>query len=186
MMAVPGSLLRGAALASALSLFLTLASSAVAGQWINGGAFDPDRGVGVNFLRFLAGEGEGQMTIRCDRQIGLWIDVGVAGDGQLPAETEVGDPVEATLAFGNGEDTTTIVALGPLLVRGDGAVLISIVGRSVNETGRRLLEPADQLDITIAGITQTLPMEGIAERSKVLAESCGAWPQDEDASIAAD
>jgi len=179
---VPESLLRGA---TALGLFLALVSPANAGQWINGGTFDLDRGVGVNFIRFLAGEGEGQMTIRCDRQIGLWIDVGVAGDGQLPAETEIGDPVEATLAFGNGGDISTIVVLGPLLVRGDGAVLISIVGPAVNETGRRLLEPADRLDITIAGITQTLPMEGIAERSNELAESCGAWPQDEDASVAA-
>lgn len=185
MMLVPGSLLRGAACATALGLILLLVSPASAGQWVNGGTFDPDRRVGVNFLRFLAGDGEGQMTIRCDRQVGLWIDVGVAGNGQLPVETEIGDPVEATLAFSNGGDISTIVVLGPLLVRGDGAVLISIVGPTVNEAGRLLLEPADRLDITIAGITQTLPMEGIAERSKMLADSCGAWPQEEDASVAA-
>ncbi|MHA1559616.1 MAG: hypothetical protein ACTSWI_02975, partial [Alphaproteobacteria bacterium] len=137
---MPGNLVRGAVRATALGLLLSLVSPASAGQWINGGAFDPERGVGISFLRFLAGEGEGQMTIRCDQQVGLWIDVGVIGDGQLPAETEVGDPVEATLAFGNGGDISTIVVLGPLLVRGDGAVLISIDGPAVSEVGRLLLE----------------------------------------------
>lgn len=183
MMLVPGSLVRGAVRTFALGLLLSLVSPAIAGQWINGGTFDPVRGVGVNFLRFLAGEGEGQMTIRCDQQVGLWIDVGAVGGGRLPDETEIGDSVEATLAFGVGADVSTIVVAGPLLVRGDGAVLISIDGPAVSEVGRLLLEPADRLDITIAGITRTLPMAGVAERSKALADSCGAWlPEDAPAS----
>ena len=167
---------RRLAYALAFGFGLALISPASAGQWVTGGAYDQARGVGVNFLRFLAAEGEGQMTIRCDQQAGLWIDVGVVGNGQLPTETELGDLVEATLAFGNGEDVRTIVMLGSLLVRGDGAVLVSIVGPEVDAAGRLLLEPAGRLDIIIAGITQTLPMDGISERAKTLAESCGAWP----------
>ena len=153
------------------------ASPASAGQWVNGGAFDAERGVGINFLRFLAGEDEGQMTIRCDPRDGLWIDVGVLGNAELPPGTVAGDRVEATLAFADGDSLTTIVVAGSLVIRGDGAVVVSVAGEDVHEAGLLLLQPADHLDVTIAGVTRALPMEGIAERAQALADWCGMWPQ---------
>ena len=172
-----GLLHRTARLGLAVAIAVGLGLPAFAGQWINGGAFDPERGVGVNFLRFLAGEGEGQMTIRCDRKDGLWIDVGVLGNGELPAGTAAGDFIDATLAFKTGDDVATIVARGSLVVRGDGAVVVSIAGAAAHEAGQFLLKPAAELDITIAGVTRTLPMNGLAERAAALADGCGAWPQ---------
>lgn len=184
-MATLTRLLRGAAkIAGLTALAIMLGSPANAGQWVNGGAFDPERGVGVNFLRFLAGEGEGQMTIRCDSRDGLWLDVGVLGNGELPPGTVAGDLIDATLAFRNGDEVTTIVARGSLVIRGDGAVVVSLAGEAAFEAGQLLLEPAEELDITIAGITRTLPMDEIAERSAALADWCGAWPLSAASSVA--
>lgn len=163
--------------ASILVLLAVMPVAAEAGQWVNGGTFDVQRGVAVNFLRFLAGEGEGQMTIRCDADVGLWIDAGASGNGELPKGLQAGERVEVLLAFDRGGSIEAIPTFGELTVRSDGAVLASIVGADAAPLGPALLQPAERLDITIGGIAASIPMEGFAERAAGLADRCDAWPR---------
>jgi hypothetical protein len=160
----------------ALAIVIAAAIPANAGRWIPGGTFDIQRGVPVSFLRFLAGEGEGQMTIRCDARDGLWIDAGVAGNAQLPLGLAPGDTIEATLVFVRAELTESVTATGPLLVRADGAVLVSLFGAAVEPLGPLLLRPADRVEITIAGETRPVPLDGVLDNLQSLADRCGAWP----------
>lgn len=166
-------------LATVVALVLSAAAPfapALAGQWVNGGMFDPNRGVPVNFLRFLAGDDEGQMTIRCDAVDGLWVDAGVAGNGELPPGFTTGDQIEATFGFEAGGNTELVAARGELLIRADGAVLVSITGQQSIELGLALLHPAELLHITIGGITAPVQLDGLSERAIDLAARCGAWP----------
>ena len=158
-------------------LILAAISSASAGRWINGGTYDEQRGVGVNFLRFLAGEGEGQMTVRCDNADGVWIDAGVDGDGRLPEGITMGDELAAIFTFVSGQAEEFIFAAGPVLVRGDGAVLVSITGEDALPLGRRLVLPAERVDVSIAGTTRPVPLGDVLERLQNLAARCEAWPQ---------
>lgn len=163
----------------ALALAATLAATvpAEAGRWVTGGTFDPNRGVGVSFLRFLSEPGEGQMTIRCDALDGLWLDAGVSGNGALPEGTEPGDMIAAEFAFiRDGEPDVTVVS-GELLVRTDGAVLVTIVGEEAMPLAPALLIPAERIDITIAGITRPIPMADVTGDIESLAERCDGWPQ---------
>ena len=155
---------------------LVMATPAVAGRWITGGTLDVERGIGVSFLRFLSEPGEGQMTIRCDQLDGLWIDAGVAGNGELPDGVQQGDLIDATFTFVRGGEEDAVVAAGPVLVRGDGAVLIAISGENAFPLGPALLVPAERLDLTIAGRTLPIPFDGVSEDAIALSERCGAWP----------
>jgi hypothetical protein len=159
-----------------LALMAVMPLPAEAGRWINGGTFDVARGVGVNFLRFLADEGEGQMTIRCDMDVGLWIDAGAAGNGELPDGLLAGDRIEATFAFDRSGSVETVSAFGELVIRNDGAVLASITGADAALLAPALLQPAERLDITIGGISASIEMTGFAERAAGLADRCGNWP----------
>ncbi len=164
--------------AALLATMLAFAAAAPveAGRWITGGTFDAQRGVGVSFLRFLAEEGEGQMTIRCDRVWGLWIDAGVTGNGALPDGAAVGSKIAATLTFVGVDGSVSFAVLGVVIVRGDGAVLISIEGADVAPIGRRLLLPAERVDITIGAVTRPVPLAGLLAEIDGLATRCGAWP----------
>ena len=162
-----------AALCGAMVAF---AAPAEAGRWVNGGMLDPNRGVPVNFLRFLAGDDEGQMTIRCDELDGLWVDAGVAGNGELPPGFAIGDQIEATFAFEAGDNVELVAARGELLIRGDGAVLVSITGDQSAALGTALLRPADRLHITIGDLTAPVGLGGLSDRAVDLANRCGAWP----------
>ncbi len=173
---VPGRRSFAKLLLAALAILCLAVSPANAGRWINGGTFDPQRGVGVNFLRFLAGEGEGQMTIRCDALDGLWIDAGVAGNAELPEGIEYGGKIEADFTFVQGDERQSVTTIGSVIIRQDGAVLVSIVGANVAPLGRLLLLPFERLDITVAGITRPVPLEGLLEDLQALADRCGAWP----------
>lgn len=159
-----------------LLLMLAIAVPASAGQWTTGGLFDADRGVGVNFIRFLAGPDEGQMTVRCDDLVGLWIDVGAAGNGELPAGLARGDIVEVTLGFVREDGVETISASGPLLVRDDGAVLVELIGQTAALVAPFLLVPAERVDVTVAGVTKPIPLDGFSDRAISLAEGCEGWP----------
>ncbi len=167
---------RAAALTLALNVCL-LTSPAHAGRWINGGTFDPDTGVATNFLRFLADEGEGQMTVRCDAVNGLWVDAGVAGNGGLPEGHQPGDDIDVALTFVAGGEEQSVTATGALVLRGDGAVVVSLTSPAVDPIGRLLLQPADRVDVTIAGETRSLPLDGVYENAQRLADRCSAWPQ---------
>ena len=151
-------------------------ATAEAGQWTNGGMFDPQRNIGVNFLRFLAEPGEGQMTVRCDSVEGVWIDVGAAGNGELPAGVERGDRIDVVLDFVRPDGTESIATAGPILVRVDGAVLIELVGDAAAQIAPLLLIPSERLDITIAGETRAIPLEGVSDRAAILAGGCDRWP----------
>ena len=162
--------------ASLVAVMVAFAAPAEAGRWVNGGMFDPNRGVSVAFLRFLAGDNEGQMTIRCDALDGLWVDAGVAGNGELPPGFAVGDEIVATFAFEAGGDVETVAARGQILIRGDGAVLVSITGDQSAALGTALLQPAERLHITIGDLTAPIGLDGLSERAVNLADRCGAWP----------
>jgi hypothetical protein len=149
---------------------------AAAGQWVAGGMFDVERGVGVSFLRFLAAEGEGQMTVRCDTLDGLWIDVGAGGNGELPPGVARGDQVEAVLAFVSGAETQAITVSGSVLVRIDGAVLIEIFGDNAAIVAPLLLAPAERVEVTLAGVTRPITLDGFSDQARNLADRCPGWP----------
>jgi hypothetical protein len=148
-----------------------------AGRWISGGMLDEARGGGVNFSRFLAAEDEGQMTVRCDELDGVWIDAGVQGNAELPEGVEQGDEIEASFAFVGGAEAQTVTASGPVMVRGDGAVLVSLSGDQAAELGRQLLVPSDRVEVSIAGDTRTVTLAGALEKLQTLASRCTAWPR---------
>ena len=152
-------------------------SPASAGEWVNGGTFDPQLGVATNFLRFLAEEGEGQMTIRCDAVNGLWIDAGVGGNGELPSGAQPGDDIDVSLTLVAEDGERSVTATGMLVLRGDGAILVSITSPAVDPVGRLLLQPAERLDITVAGETRPVSLDGVSEDVQRLADRCEAWPQ---------
>jgi hypothetical protein len=160
----------------AAALTIVGAPTASAGRWINGGGLDPASGVPVNFLRFLADEGEGQMTIRCDAAGGLGVDAAVAGGGILPPGVEQGDDVEAMFTFVRGQLEETVAARGAVRVRQDGAVLASITGAAAQPLAAPLLVPGDRVDIGIAGTTRSVPLTDLAERVQSLARRCASWP----------
>ncbi len=149
---------------------------AAAGEWVGGGMFDEQRGVGVSFLRFLADSGEGQMTVRCDARDGLWVDVGTGGNGQLPEGFARGDRVEAMLEFVGAGGVQSVTVTGPLLIRVDGAVLIEVIGEDAAALAPLLLLPADRLDITLGGVTGTITLAGFSDRAIDLADRCSGWP----------
>ncbi len=144
---------------------------------MNGGAFDPETNVATSFLRFLAEEGEGQMTIRCDAINGLWIDAGAAGNGEIPEGRQPGDDIDMTLTFVTGAAEQSVTVVGTLVVRNDGAVIVSVTSPAVDTIGRLLLQPADRVDITVAGETRSVPLAGLSENAQRLADRCSAWPE---------
>jgi hypothetical protein len=162
--------------ALAVLLLSAIAAPAIAGQWTTGGLFDAERGVGVNFIRFLAEPGEGQMTVRCDDLVGLWIDVGAAGNGELPPGLTRGDETEVTLSFVRDDGVEIVSASGPLLARADGAVLVELIGEATVMVAPLLLVPADRVDVTVAGVTRPIPLESFSDRAITLADGCEGWP----------
>lgn len=146
---------------------------------MNGATFDTARGVPVSFLRFLAAEGDGQMTIRCDEIAGLWIDAGVAGNAELPADLPPGGEMEVTLTFVTlSGPPATVTLSGPAVIRLDGAVLVALTGPTVAPLGSLFRQSAERVDIEIAGTTRSVTLEGMAERMDALARRCGdGWPQ---------
>lgn len=163
--------------AIAAALTVGLAGPAVAGQWVSGGTFDPERGVAVAFLRYLAGEGEGQMTIRCDELDGLWVDAGAAGNGELPEGRQAGDLTEVVFSFVQEGGTYATTLMGELLVRNDGAVLASIFGEAARPLAELLVQPAERVDITIGDITRPVTLDGAWEDFESLSARCDGWPE---------
>ena len=167
----------GAACA-AIAVVATLAATpAQAGRWIVGGMFDDVRLVPVAFLRFLAEPGEGQMTIRCDAQAGLWLDAGVEGNGVVPPGMERGGAVEVTFTFIQPDGPVTITATGKLMVRGDGAVLAAISGAAALPLGPARLGPAERDDNTMAEVVRSVPLAVAHDNLVTLADRCAAWPR---------
>ncbi len=147
-----------------------------AGRWVPGGTYDIARGVAVSFLRFLAEDGEGQMTIRCDAIDGLTVDVGVAGGGALPAGIAAGADVGVTLSF-VGATSGEVTVAGPVLVRQDGAVMVTLAGEAATAVAGLLLQGSDRLDITIEGTTRPVPMTAVSTTIGAFAEHCAGWPR---------
>jgi hypothetical protein len=147
--------------------------ASIAGTWVNGGTFDFQRNVGVAFLRLLWEPGEAQMTIRCDPLDGLWVDAGVAGDGATAGAALA----TVTLTFTQGGVPIEIAAEGPVVVRGDGAVLVSIAGAAAAPLGPAFLTPFEALTVTIGEVTLPVPVDGLGEKLATLAERCAAWPR---------
>jgi hypothetical protein len=160
-----------ALLAASLSI-----APARAGEWTMGGTYDVQRNLAVDFLRFLALPGEGQMTVRCDAVNGLWVDVGAIGNGQLPAGLQPGDVTDVVLDFVRIDGVQSVTSRGPLIVRSDGAVLVELAGEAAMVLADPLLVPAERLDITVAGATSPVTAAGLAERAGNLAERCDNWP----------
>lgn len=174
--AAAGRLARTSCLYGGWAVSFLAAVPASAGIWVNGGTYDMQQRIAVSFLRFLAEVGEGQMIIRCDPLNGLWVDAGVAGTG-IPAEgIEVGTTVDVTLAFVRAAEVLTVTIRGEVVVRGDGAVLASMIGRAVAPLGTILLEPAERVDITIGDVTRPVPLGGLLEDLRALADRCTGWP----------
>lgn len=158
----------------ALAALIVLPEASLAGAWVTGGTFDAQRNVGVAFLRLLSEPGEAQMTIRCDALDGLWVDAGVAGGGVGP---DAPTAAAVTLTFVRGAVPLEIVAEGPVVVRGDGAVLISIEGPAAAPLGPAFLEPFEALTVTVGDVTLPVPVDGLHERLMALADRCPAWPR---------
>ncbi|MGD9739816.1 MAG: hypothetical protein AB7U48_10510, partial [Bauldia sp.] len=116
---------------------------------------------------------EALMTIRCDELDGLWVDAGVAGDGATTGAALA----TVTLTFLQAGVSTEIAAEGPVVVRGDGAVLVSIAGPAAAPLGPAFLTPFDALTVTIGDVTLPVPVEGLGERLTALADRCPAWPR---------
>jgi hypothetical protein len=171
------SLSAATSLAVAVALICASVLPANAGRWVPGGTFDPRLNVATNFVRFLAEDGEGQMTIRCDTVNGLSVDAGVNGNGELPEGVGPGDDVDVTLTFVRGEQQESVTVAGPVFVRGDGAVMATITAPAVDPLGPLLLLPADRLDITIADVTLPVPLGDVNENLQNIADRCAAWPQ---------
>ena len=148
-----------------------------AGRWVNGGMFDPVRLVPVSFLRFLAEAGEGQMTIRCDEKGGLWVDAGVDGNGALPPGVTTGGGVDVTMTFIQAAGPVVVTMTGKALVRADGAVLATMEGATAAPLGPVLLEPAERVDISIAGTVRPVPLADVHADIVALADRCVAWPR---------
>jgi hypothetical protein len=163
-------------LAAFLAAGCLLAAPAQAGEWVRGGTYDVARGVAVYFLRFLAAPGEGQLTIRCDGVDGLWIDAGVAGVADLPPDATPGAELGALFTFIRADESLKIQAAGELVVRSDGAALISIAGTAADPLGRELLMMTERLDITIGEITRPVPLDIAFEQLQGLASGCTGWP----------
>lgn len=171
----PGRTMAAALVAAAAILVSSLPASA-AGRWIPGGTYDIERASRISFLRFLAEDGEGQMNIRCDQLDGLTIDVGVAGNAALPPGVAVGDRVEAVLAFAGSQNGSVTVA-GPVLVRQDGAVIVTLSGTEAALIAPFLLQQPEHLDITIEGTTRPVPMADLSTRIVSFADHCAGWPR---------
>lgn len=162
---------------SSLAMVAIAAGPARAGEWVPGGTFDVQRGVGVNFLRYLAAEGEGQMTIRCDAQVGLWVDAGAAGNGALPEGRQAGDLSEIAFGFVRDGQTDQLTLTGELLVRSDGAVMVTVYGEEAVPLAAELLESAERIDVTIGAVTAPVTLDGFAEDIASLANRCDGWPE---------
>lgn len=160
----------------ALLMTALLAVPARAGEWTMGGTYDVQRNLAVNFLRFLALPGEGQMTIRCDAVNGLWLDVGAVGNGVLPDGLQPGDIADVAIDFVRADGVESVTSRGPLVVRGDGAVLVALAGEAALVLADPLLRPTERLDVTIAGATSPIPMAEVGERLIGFAERCDGWP----------
>jgi hypothetical protein len=167
----------GAACAATIAVAALMVTPAQAGRWIVGGMFDDVRFVPVQFLRFLAEPGEGQMTIRCDQKAGLWMDAGVEGNGVVPPDLERGGAIEVSFTFIEPNGPVTINVVGKLMVRLDGAVLAAIGGPAALPLGPALLGPAERIDITIAGTVRSVPLTEAREDLMALADRCQAWPR---------
>ena len=167
----------GAACAAVAAMATLTATPAQAGRWIVGGRFDDIRLVPVAFLRFLAEPGEGQMTIRCDAQAGLWLDAGVEGNGVVPPGLERGGTIEVTFTFVQPDGPVTVTAIGKLMVRSDGAVLAAISGAAALPLGPALLGPAERIDITMAEVVRSVPLAVAHDNLVTLADRCAAWPR---------
>ncbi len=155
---------------------LPAAAPAQAGEWVRGGTYDAARGVAVYFLRFLAEPGEGQMTIRCNGADGLWIDAGVAGVADLPPSAVPGAELGALFTFVRADETHELQVAGELIVRADGAAVISIAGAAADPIGRELLLLTERLDITIGDVTRPVPLDAAFGQLQSLAEGCAGWP----------
>jgi hypothetical protein len=116
------------------------------------------------------------MTIRCDGVNGLWIDAGVAGVTDLPPSAVPGAELEALFTFVRADATNAIEVAGELIVRADGAAVISIVGAAADPIGRELLLMTDRLDITIGAVTRPVPLDAAFGQLQTLAEGCTGWP----------
>ncbi|MCW5696603.1 MAG: hypothetical protein KIS96_07690 [Bauldia sp.] len=154
-----------------------LAGSALAeGSWVRGGSFENNEPVA--FGRYLAEATDAQMTVRCaDSE--LSIDAGVAGAGALPEGLAEGDTTSVgfVLIGTDGAELGSTDAEGPLRIRPDGAVVVTLAGEAAAPLAALLLEPAESLAVTIGAETRPVVMTGAAAIFAGIAASCDAWPK---------
>jgi len=152
------------------------ASPALAGRWVPGGAFDPARGVATTFIRFLAEEGEGQMTIRCSAMDGLTIDIGVAGNAVVPQGLAEGGEAAVNLAFGGAVRSVSMQVSGIVMVRRDGAVMVALSGADAAAVAGAIGPDVDEVVATIGGVTRPVPLQSLVPLIAGFAAACPAWP----------
>lgn len=154
---------------------LFAAAPAQAGRWIPGGAFDPVQRVATDFLRYLADDGEGQMTIRCNAVDGLTIDVGVAGNGVLAAGEAGAAEIPVALVFA-ADPAIEVDVVGTPFLRQDGAVILLLADAAAAAVAPGLAAGAGQVDVTIGGTTSPIPLETLAPLLASFTARCAAWP----------
>lgn len=155
---------------------IAAASPALAGRWVPGGAFDPAQGVLTNFIRFLAEEGEGQMTIRCSAAEGLTIDVGVSGNATVPQGLAEGGEAAVDLVFGGAAQSVSMQVRGSVIVRRDGAVMVALSGADAAAVAGALRPDVDQVLATVGGVTRPVPLQTLTPLVPGFAATCAVWP----------
>lgn len=169
---------RLAAMAAITAVFsASLVTSASAeGRWVRGGSLENNEP--VTFGRYLAEQTDAQMTVRCAASE-MSVDAGVAGAGALPEGMAEGDTIAIhfVLLGADGAEIGTADGEGPLRVRPDGAVVVTLAGEAVAPLAALLLIPAATLNVTIGAETRPVVMTEASGLFAGIAESCEAWPR---------
>lgn len=178
LLATPSPRRRALAWSAVVLAAISAASPALAqGGWVPGAALDPVLGVPTYFGRYVAAQGEGQLTIRCAVGAGVTIDAGVPLGGRLPEGMEIGGrgsvsikiiPVEGAPVELPGE--------GEVRLRSDGAVLITVEGEQAMALAAAFNKPAQTTEITIGGKTASVPMATAATAIGSVSRFCPEWP----------
>jgi hypothetical protein len=64
-----------------------------------------------------------------------------------------------------------------VLVRDDGAVVVTLSGAEASSIAPFLLQQPERLDITIEGTTRPIPMADLSTRIVSFADHCTSWPR---------
>ncbi len=169
---------RSAAIAAIAAVFTVgIATGASAeGSWVRGGSLENNEP--VTFGRYLAEQTDAQMTVRCAASE-ISIDAGVAGAGALPEGMAEGDTIaiDFVLLGADGTEIGAVDGKGPLRIRPDGAVVVTLVGEAAAPLAALLLIPAASLNVTIGAETRPVVMTEASGLFAGIAESCEAWPR---------